>query len=430
MGEVAILVSDEGLGGVAPFGQTLRQAGFSPILFTGEVAQDRLANWRKTYDEVHVLEDPYDAGVLVASAREVTAGRQLAALFSCYDGLVVPAARAAATLQLPHPAISGLICCRNKYAMRLQASRAVLATPRFALLGSPEDCEIVSTRVGFPSVIKPLNGLASHLVRKVNDLPELQAAYVELASKIALSFTGNYSRPLPIGNNGEQAIDPRTTFLLEQFLPGAEYSAELLIRGGKFHRVALFHKFIVDEHGFLECGFTMPPLGVGAEREEMIWQHIETGIQALKLDNAAAHVEVLDTDRGPVLVEVNAGRAGGQILVRAVRKATGVDLLSEIVALQCGRERPMKEEPTLTGRVTTLTVFPLKSGRLESIKGLEAVRELPGVIEVITFCNPGDVIDVEDKELFAVNLLVAGLEPEELLPLYRRANELVRFVIN
>jgi biotin carboxylase len=428
MSDVAILVSDEGLGGIVPFGQTLRTANFSPLLFTGRVDQNRLENWRNTYDEVHVLEDPYDAGALVAAARDVAGDRQVAALFSCYDGLVLPAARAAAELRVPHPAISGLIRCRNKYAMRLQTRRAALATPRFALLRSPQDCETASARVGLPAVIKPLNGLASHLVRKVNDLRELQIAYAELATRIGQSFAGNYSRPLPM-DNGSQPIDPRTTFLLEQFLSAAEYSAELLIRNGKFHRVALFHKFIVDDRGFLECGFTMPALGVSGEREEMIWQHIETAIQTLELDNAAAHVEVLDTDRGPMLVEVNAGRAGGQILVRAVRKATGVDLLSEIVALQCGRERPMKEEPTLTGRVTTLTVFPSRSGRLESIEGLEAVRDLPGVIEVITFCNPGDVIDVEDKELFAVNLLVARIEGEELLKLYHRAREFVRFVI-
>lgn len=71
--------------------------------------------------------------------------------------------------------------------------------------------------------------------------------------------------------------------------------------------------------------------------------------------------------------------------------------------------------------MSTLTVFPPASGRLESLDGLDCLEELPGVVRVVPFCAPGDDLDMDDKELFAVNLLVAGGSEEELRALHDRA---------
>jgi hypothetical protein len=432
MNHLGIVVSDEGLGGVVPFGKALRESGLVPLLITGEMPGARLDAWRKIYDRVEVLKDPYDVQALEQKVVELTAGSQPAALFSCYDGLILPTAHVAAKFGTAHPAIAGLERSRNKAAMRLATSRQGLRTPRFSLIGSARECEAAAAEVGFPAVVKPLNGMASHLVRRVNGAGELRQTYCELTDRIRQSFAGNYSRPLKTsdGEGDLQLLDPRTTFLAEQFVAGAEYSAELLVRDGKVQRVALFHKFIVDQNGFLERGFTRPALGQGPEREALIWQHIEEAIAVLGVDQTAAHVEVIDTAEGPYLVEVNAGRAGGQILVRAVREATGIDLIAEIVALQSGRDRPAQAEPTLTGRVTTLTIFPPASGRIDQLEGLDEVARLPGVVDVIPFCGPGDVLDVEDKEVFAVNLLVSGVEGDEIFSLYDQASRLVRFTIS
>lgn len=426
MSAVAIVVSDEGLGGIVPFGHALRAAGHAPVLLTGPAPEAKRAAWAAVYDRVEVLADPYDPALLADAARAVAEGRELAALFSCYDGLVLPAARAAAALGLPHPALSGLERARNKYAARLATARAGLPTPRFALLSSEEEVPCAAG-VGFPAVVKPLNGMASHLVRRVNDARALAAARREIVARLPRSFRGNYARPLPPAAPGEPPLDPRATLLVEALVPGPEFSAEVLVRGGRVERVALFDKFLIDPAGFLECGFTRPALRVGAGREEALWGQVEAAVAALGVDHAAAHVEVIDGPNGPCLVEVNAGRAGGQILVRAVRRATGVDLIAEIVALATGAPVPERTAPDLTGRVTTLTVFPPRSGVIARLEGLDEVRALPGVAEVISFCGPGDTVDVEDKELFAVNLLVQGGDADSLAALHGEARRRVRF---
>jgi len=431
MSDVVVLLSDEGLGGVVPFGHAIAASGAIPLLITGPVGPERLDSWRPLYREIAVLSDPYDPDRICAQVDTMGCHGRVAGLFSCYDGLVLPAARAAMKLGLPHPTIAGLERSRNKYATRLATARRALPTPRFGLIASEDDCAAAAATVGCPAVIKPLNGMASHLVHRVDSSDTLRTAYRELRSRVRQNFSGNYSRPLSCGDSvgSRLVLSPLSTFLLEEFLVGAEYSAEVIVRAGRVECVALFHKFIVDPDGFRECGFTTPISDCRPDRSEALWDHIKACLGVLEVDNAAAHVEIMDTAAGPYLVEVNAGRAGGQILVRAVRAFTGIDLITEILTLQCNWPRPPRLTPTLTGRVTTLTVFPPTSGVLQRLDGLDKAAMLPGVVEIVPFCHPGDVLDVRDKEFFAVNLLVAGVELEDLIPLYNQACRLVRFDI-
>jgi elongation factor P--beta-lysine ligase/biotin carboxylase len=417
-----VIVSDEGLGGVVPFAHAIRDAGRVPLLITGPAQEAQLDRWREIYERVEVLPDPYDVDELVRAAGRLAVDVPLAAMFSCYDGLVVPAAQAAAELGLPHPTLAGLESCRNKHLMRTALRNGGLRTPPFGLVADEHDLARVAAEVGFPAIIKPLNGVASHLVRRVEDTSELAAALAYLTSGVRRSLRGNYSSALRGATPGV-GVDPRTAFLVEAFVEGEEYSAEVVVRDGHVRRVALLHKFLVDPEGFLECGFTTPTDG----RDEALWRHIEECLATLTVDNCVAHVEVIDGPEGPVLVEVNAGRPGGQIIVRAVRDVAGVDLVRETLALNCWDPPPEIGEPVLEPPVTTLSVFAPRSGSLRALEGIDAVADLPGVRAVIVFCAAGDQLDVEDKEFFAVNLLVSELDRAEVVELYDRARDLVRF---
>lgn len=431
---IALVVSDEGLGGVVPLGHTIQKLGLTPVLITGQAPTSKLETWKAIYHHVAVIDNPYDPKLLADTALLLAHGNKIVSLITCYDGLVVPVAYAAERLGLPHPPLIGLEQARNKYICRLMTAQHDLATPRFSLVKSLDDCTSAAVKVGFPAIIKPLNGLGSHLVFRVDSLAALQAAYTRSVQSITRTLQGNYTH-VP-GQNiltapGEQVSwDAYHTFLVEQMLEGQEFSAEIIVRGSQFFRVALFHKFLVDKRGFLECGFTTPPLEIGRDEQEAIWQHIELCLQALEVDETAAHVEIIYTSSGPVLVEANVGRAGGQILVKAVQQLTGVDLLAEIVAAYSGLPRPEPGKPILAGQITTLTIFPPTSGILERIDGLQAVEALPGVREVIPFCHPGDYIDVQDIEFFAVNLLVQGITGRENLEsLYKEACMHIGFVM-
>lgn len=427
---IVFVISDEGLGGVAPFGKEIDRLGMTPVLITGKQPDRQLQSWQQIYSRVIVLEDPYNSNALVETALNEAGETPIAGLFSCYDGLIIPAAKAAKELGLPHPAIEGLSNSRNKYAGRIMTQRKGLRTPKFLLVSNETDGEQVGKAIGWPAIIKPVNGMASHLVRKINNAQEFSAAFKYIRKNILNSFPGNYRTQLslPAGLDRQQ-VDPMNFFLVEEFIEGIEYSLELCVRKGKAEVLGILQKFIVDPVNFFECGFTLPGFYWTKDWHQMICDFVQDVANAVGLDNTVANIELIDSPQGPYIVEINAGRPGGQLMVMAIRKSRGRDLIHDTVALATGMELNYSFEPEINGRVTTFTVFPQKSGVLSEIRGLDKVKEMNGIRAVVPFCSPGDKIDLEDKEIFVVNFLsdADGTE-SELGELYLSVRNEIDFV--
>lgn len=423
-----VLATTSGLGGVLTYGRLLRDLGATPLLLTDPVPESRQAAWREVYERVVVVEDPYDPAALARGAVEAAAGVELRGLFTGFDGQVIPAAIAARDLGLPHPRIDGLRRARVKYAMRCATRDAGLPTPRFGLVHRREDVDRVAREVGLPAVVKPLNGLAGHLVQRVGTVEQLAAAYDRLVRRLPLTLGDMYRLPVEIDPDLGTTADATTTFLVEELLTGREFSAELVVRGGKVDRVLLLHKFLIDPTTYFEQGFTWPPVATTPAEQEDLWQLVERTLAVLGVDDTVAHVEVMLTGDGPHMIEVNAGRPGGQIIPLLPPRIAGVDMALELVAVACGVEPERRTVPDPPGRLATMTIFPERSGKLTEVRGLDELERLAGVEQVIPFVSPGDELDISDKEIFAVNFLVSGIDdPDALVALYERARRIVSF---
>jgi biotin carboxylase len=406
--------------------EAIRNRDLSPVLLVGNINAEDAHRVGAFVDRMGYVDDPYDPQLLADAARDLAGGTP-GAIVSWYDGTIVPTAQAAVLLGLGRTPVDGLARARNKYATRRVLGAAGLATPPYALISSADQASAIARTVGLPLIIKPVNGSGSNLVRRVDTVAELEAAYRTLAVHVPKAMGGMYATPI-MDPDGEP-IDASRSFLVEGLLRGCEYSADVVIRDGKVERVLLLDKFLVDE-GFFERGFTWPPLNVSEDRQELMWRVVEEALTALGVDNTVAHVEVLDdVTAGPTIVEVNAGRPGGQIIGLLAAVATGVDLRDEHLALLVGAPARPRRAPTLPPPLATLTIFNESSGRLIAVHGLSELAEHPEVFTVVTAYQPGDVIS-DEYEAFPVNVLVAGLETlEELVDVYKEISQLVRFEI-
>ncbi|MGA8114133.1 MAG: ATP-grasp domain-containing protein, partial [Actinocatenispora sp.] len=378
-------------------------------------------------DGIVQVADTGDAQALAEAACHVAGGRP-AGLLSWYDGTMVATARAAELLDLPTPPATALQRARHKYSARRAMRAAGLPAPAFALIGAAEEADRVAAEVGLPAIIKPVNGTASSLVRRVTDVAGLAAAYRELAAHAGETLPGLYGHVLTDPDTGAR-LDPARTFLVEGLLAGPEYSADVIVRDGMVEHVVLLDKFLIDDD-FFERGFCWPPLGVDADKQARIYRAVDGAVRALDVDNTTAHVEVRDDPLlGPTVVEVNAGRPGGQIIGVLAALGTGIDLRAEHLALALGAPRPDRGAPRLPPPLATLTVFGDRSGRLVRIDGLDEAAEHPDVMAVVPFVSPGDHLDAL-RETFPVNFLVAGLETrDELVATYKELAEIVHLVI-
>jgi hypothetical protein len=424
------MASDAGQAGITVGWKLLKEWGAVPLLLTGPMPEERLATWREWYAEVVVVDDPYDPDQLAQGAAEAAErqGVPLRGVFTVFDGLIVPAAEAAASLGLPHPSLRGVRAARVKYATRVMSREAGLPGPRFALLSSAGEAAAVAGEVGLPAIVKPLNGTASHLIRKVRTVEELAGAYDALAGRIRRSFGAMYLRPLEIDPRDGRKADPATSFLVEELMSGPEFCADVVVRDGVVEPVLLMDKFIIHPDTTFECGLTWPPVNADEREVDAIWACTEATLHALGVDNTVAHVEVMLTSDGPRIIEVNAGRAGGQLIPLLAPMIAGVDLGEEFVALQCGVEPGPRATPDPGERVSSMSIFAGRGGRLTAIGGIEELEALEGVETVVPTVKPGDLIDSADYEIFALMFIVRGItDPGELEALYERACSLVTF---
>lgn len=422
-GRFAVLVVDQGLGAPVVVGDVIRSLGYRPALITGPASDDQLAAWRKHHDAIEVVEDPYSERMLEAAARRIPG--PLAGIFSCYDGCVLPAALAASALGLPHCDTAALRRARNKYEARARLREIGVDRVAAALVGLDSDLAAVEQAVGpYPLIVKPVNGVASHLVVRCDSRQQLRAALHRLHDSVRNDLAGLYSHPIRLGESGH--TDPSSEFLVEPFLAGPEYSADLVVSPHGVSRIVLLEKLMVDDVSFFETAYLTVEDPAVSER---IWGFVEAAVTGIGLDSAMCHVEVIDTAEGVSLVEINAGRPGGGLIATLVRGAVGREEMIETVRAALYSWSPERVEPEYALPAGMVISYPPGPGVIERIEGVEECRHIPGVVSVAPLLQPGYVVNTMDRESFGVVAVTAGVGSDGLREIHRQLLDRVEYVL-
>lgn len=425
-----MVVHDTGLAWVEQTARAARAGGCRVGLVTGAASPGELARLRTLVDDVAAVDDPTDPPQVAGAARRLAEGRRLSAVLSGNDGCVASAAAAAELLGVGRVRARAVALARNKYAARRALRDAGLPVPPFALLTEPADTADVAREVGFPAIVKPVNGTGSHLVLRVGTPTELADAYRLLAERLPAAEVGRlYDSPLAPPDDEGPAVDPRRAFLVEGLLRGREFCVDLVIRDGEIEQLPLIDKPIVDER-FFELAFATPPFDLAPEREARIREAVSAAVRAIGLDNTMAHVEVIDDAAlGPTVVEINAARPGGMCSHTLYRLTTGIDTAAELVAVSRST-RAERAVPLLPTPLAALSVFPAQAGRLREVHGIERLRDHPDVLEVVQVRSPGDLVSRE-RETPVLLVVAAGFcDVHDLADTFRELERMVRLEID
>jgi biotin carboxylase len=351
-----VLVESNTTGSGRLFCSCARQLGLRPVLLARDparypyVAQDGIE---------HRVTDTAAAASVLAACRELDG--PVAGVTSSSEYFIATAAEAARALGRPHPDPEAVRACRDKHAQRVALSAAGLGNPAFAAARTPAEASAAAAKIGYPVVVKPASGTGSIAVRLCHTDAEVRAA-VDHA----------FAAPDP-------ALPPQDTVLVEEYLTGAEYSAELI----DDQVVGITAKRLGPPPYFVEIGHDFPaPLS--ADRAQAIGAGAVAAVRALGLGWGGAHVELRFGSAGQLcVVEVNPRLAGGMI-PRAVQEATGIDMIYHVVAAAAGRGEPLRPGSARSASIRFLVAG--RQGVLTGVQGVAAARQQPGVVEVgITF---------------------------------------------
>lgn len=367
MRKILILVESNTTGTGREFARRADDIGAEPVLITtgparyGYVAADGIR---------YVIADTSSAAELLATTRLLAASSEVVGVTSSSDYFVLAAALLARTWHLQGPSPDALRNCQHKGRQRQVLAAAGLPGPRYATAETEGEALASARRIGFPIVMKPVQGSGSFGVR----LCETEHEVLEHARSV-LARTVN-----------ERNMKIARGVVVEEYIEGEEFSIET------FHGnvIAIIRKHLGCLPHFVEIGHDIPS-GLSSTDEAVLGRHAMKAVKALSLEWGASHVEVRMRDGQVVIIEVNARLAGGMI-PELVRHARGIDLVRLQVAAALGRDAQV----AVVSRACVASIrflVPERRGILRSAeRAIAAASSVPNVADVAIYKAAGEHI--------------------------------------
>lgn len=238
-----------------------------------------------------------------------------------------------------------------------------VASPWFFTVDSLEELKALESQMSYPCIMKPTDNAGSHGVVLAHDFDELLQSY-------------EYSR----------ASARHGRVIIEEYLQGNEVSVEVMVVDGKVNVLQITDKLTTGAPHFVEMGHSQPsrhPL----ETQKAIKDLAAQACNAVGIDQGPAHVEMMVTERGPVMIELGARMGGDNITTALVPLSTGIDMVKATIDVALGNT-PDIEPKCQCGSAIHYLEAP--EGVIASIIGVEEAKQMPHVKDVIMTKGVGD----------------------------------------
>lgn len=288
--------------------------------------------------------------------------------------------RVAQSLGLPHLNLEVAKRAINK-AKRIQAFKdAGMAVPKFGTANTTQEAFIVSKKIGFPVVIKPVDNAGARGVQKVDDASGIAVAFAE-----AVMHSKSKSKKPPV--------------LIEQFLQGYEISTESFVYDGVVYTTGFGDRNYARSKEFapyfIEDGHSVPSTSP-VETQKKIIQAAEKAIHALGINWGVGKGDILVQGDAVYVIEMASRTSGGWFAAGTVPLATGVHLIRAVIKTAVGEPvGPEDFKPKLKQAACQRYLIPNKIGIFKGITGVGEARKMPGVkvLQMFKLPKKGDKVE-------------------------------------
>ena len=348
----------------------------------------------------HAAIDLVDVDGISNYAREIGAD----VILAVNEAGVLTAVHASQRLGLPALAPDVALKALDKGLMRLAWREAHLAQPDFVIVDDAAKIADAAQKIGYPLIIKPTMNWGSRGISRV-DTPDDLAWSIEFAAK-------NQRR----GN-----------FIIEQCIDGTEMTIEGLVKDGFVSILAKSDKEHQPHPRFrVAMGLNYPakfPAAILQQTNELIIN----AAKALGLDNCAIHAEVMVLDGCVYLVEMGARPGGGHIFGQIVEAASGVCMPQALTQILLGEAvdiRPKFQHGAV------YRFFAPPPGIFQSAEGVEAARQLEGVLDFGFQMQPGTMVNAIEGDADRPGYCVTtAATREEAMALADKAVGMMRYTM-
>lgn len=221
----------------------------------------------------------------------------------------------------------------NKHAMRDAFSKMGDPSPKSIAVGPEDDpCYAVnSNSLAYPLIVKPTDRSGSRGVEKVESEEVLRDAVLRALDE---SF--------------------ESKAVIEEYIPGNEYSVECLVHKGLYKVLAITEKRTTGAPHFIETGHIQPAL-LSEQIVEKVTSIVCHALKSLQIQEGAAHAEVKISGEDVTIVEIGARMGGDYIGSHLVPISTGIDYVGAVIDIAMGHDPDL--EPKSSPEFAAVSFF-------------------------------------------------------------------------
>lgn len=326
------------------------------------------------------------------------------------DQGVLVAALAGARLGVAHNPPDAVAATRDKAALRRALDAAGVPQPAFRVAGPDDDVAALASVVGLPCVVKALSLSASRGVLRADDAAGAAAAAARIRTLLCEQEAGDQ------------------TLLVERYLPGTEVAVEGLLRDGRLEVLALFDKPDPMEGPTFEETLLVTPSRLPRATQATITATVGDAIAAIGLRQGPVHAELRVGPDGAVGMLEVAARSIGGLCSRTLRFGLGLSL--EEVILRHALGLPLDALASAYDASGVLMLPIPRAGTLSAVRGQDAARAVPGVVDVeITVPVGRPVQPLPEGDRYLGFVFARGAGPDEVEATLRAAGDRLDVVI-
>ena len=266
--------------------------------------------------------DIMDADEIIRIARE----EHIDGIVGCGSDFILPTiGKVVDALGVPGADYRSSMVASDKLLMKQAFEKTHVRTAAYREVRTQLEALEAAQAIGYPVVLKIVDGSGSKGVVICQDEPMLRAAYQEVQTQTKHPY-----------------------MVLEQFVDGIEFGAQAYVSHGQLQFVMLHGDIIFHGESGVPVGHYAPAMteyeGLQADAEEQL----RRCVQALAIDNCAINADFILHDGQVYVLEIGA-RAGATCLPELVSECYGIDYYDYLLRGACGLPLP---------KINTATIRP------------------------------------------------------------------------
>ena len=272
-------------------------------------------------------------------------------LLCLLDIRLVAAAKLANRLGLRYLNVESAVLLRDKFNVRSRLKTAGISQPHFALGTTNDEVKSAIDEIGLPVLIKPCDGYGSQNILTLENEADLELARDSLDN--LLPMTTDYG--LGVSSNNR--------LLIEEFMQGVFIGCDTFTLNGRHQLLGINEKLMFSPPSFaIRGGCFLPNKGEWQILEKYVFRLLD----AVGFDVGAAHIEIMLTDQGPRLIEINPRLVGAKI-ARLVAFSLNCSVHEALIDLHLGHWPLQQLNTAAMQPAVTRWFITEKMGKLDRI---------------------------------------------------------------